>query len=227
MPVLLCDLDDTLFDHQHATRHALRTLQATDDRLQAWPLEDLKRRHHALLEHFHLKVLAGELTIDEAREARFSALVGGGDARGLAPAYRAAYVEGFREVDGALALMQALRAAAIPLIIVTNNLASEQWFKLERCGHAPWVSGMVASSDVGVQKPAPEIFEAALKTAGASRDDVVMLGDNWANDVEGARASGISCVWFNRSGAEAPDPTVRQLSAYTPLETTLATLFTR
>lgn len=227
MPVLLCDLDDTLFDHQHATRHALRTLQSADTRLQQWSLEDLKARHHVLLETFHQQVLAGAMTIDQAREARFSALVGGGDATGLAAAYRAAYVDGFREIPGALALLQALRTAGIPLIIVTNNVASEQWFKLERCGHQPWVDAMVASTDVGVQKPAPEIFDAALKTAGCAREQAVMLGDNWRNDVEGARQSGIPCVWFNRFGAQAPDPSVKQLRSYEPLDAALATLFDR
>lgn len=227
MAVLLCDLDDTLFDHQHATRAALAVLQAQDARLQQWSLDELKRRHHLLLEQYHQEVLAGRLTIDQARERRFAALVGGGEAVALARAYRDAYLTDWREVQGAADLLRALRAQGWPIVIVTNNLVSEQRLKLARIGLSPLVDHLVTSEEVGVAKPEPEIFEHALARVGAAAPDAVMLGDAWSADVEGARRLGIRPVWLNRSGAASPDPTVAEVAALHPLDDVLPVVSTR
>lgn len=218
MPVLLCDLDDTLFDHQHATRSALARLQASDARLQAWSLEDLKKRHHILLEQYHQEVLAGRLTIDAAREQRFQALVGGGDASGLAQAYREAYTTDWREVAGAAALLTAMRARGWAIAIVTNNIVSEQRIKLARLGLGPLVDQLVTSEEVGISKPHAGIFEHALARTSMTAADAVMLGDAWPADVEGARAIGIRPVWLNRHGVASPDPSVAELRALTPID---------
>lgn len=218
MPVLLCDLDDTLFDHQHATRSALARLQASDARLQAWPLEDLTARHHILLEQYHQEVLAGRLSIDAARERRFQALVGGGDATGLAQAYRDAYTTDWQEVAGASALLAAMRALGWAIVIVTNNIVSEQRIKLARIGLAPLVDDLVTSEEVGISKPHAGIFEHALARVSAGASDAVMLGDAWPADVEGARALGIRPVWFNRYGAASPDASVAELRSLTPTD---------
>lgn len=213
MPVLLSDLDDTLFDHQHATRAALAALREQDARLRVWDLETLKARHHVLLEQFHQEVLAGRLTIDQAREARFSALVGGGPAAGLAAAYRDAYIAGWREVTGAATLLAQVRALGMQVVIVTNNVASEQRAKLERIGLASAVDVLIASGDVGVQKPDARIFQAALDAVGARAAEAVMLGDAWRADVEGAVGAGIRPVWFNRFAVSAPDPSVASITS--------------
>lgn len=228
MRVLLCDLDDTLFDHQHATRSALARLRAIDDRLQAWSLEDLKVRHHQLLEQFHQEVLAGRLTIDEAREQRFQALVGdtggGRGVAGLAQAYRQAYTEDWREVPGAAALLRAVRAAGAAVVIVTNNIIAEQRMKLDRIGLSPLVDVLMTSEEAGVQKPDPRIFQAALASVDARAQDAVMLGDAWKADVEGALASGIRPVWFNRYGQERLTPTVDEVRALAPHHEVLSVL---
>jgi putative hydrolase of the HAD superfamily len=216
VPVLLCDLDDTLFDHQHATRSALARLQAADARLRVWPLEDLKARHHILLEQYHQEVLAGRLTIDQAREQRFQALVGGGDASGIAEAYRDAYTRDWREVDGAADLLRAVRAEGMTVVIVTNNIVSEQRKKLDRLGLSSLIDALVTSEEVGTQKPDPRIFSEALLRVGAAPADAVMLGDAWIADVTGALASGIRPVWLNYKGITSPDPSVTELRALTP-----------
>lgn len=224
MPVLLCDLDDTLFDHQHATRTALARLQVADPRLQQWTLDDLKRRHHILLEQFHQEVLAGRLTIDEAREQRFQALVGGGDAAGLAHAYREAYTTDWREVAGAAALLRGVRDRGWSVVIVTNNIVSEQRMKLGRLGLADLVDHLVTSEEVGISKPHAGIFHHALGRVNADPADAVMLGDAWPADVEGARGVGIRPVWLNRHGTTSPDASVAELRALTPTDETLAVI---
>lgn len=231
---VLFDLDDTLFDHAHATRRALAGLRALDSALGAWELDALFERHSRVLEDLHRRVLSGELTVDDARHERFQRLLveaaGGresGDVRdraaSLARRYRAAYEDDWRPVPGALALLEAVRRAGLRAVVVTNNGVAEQRRKLERCGIGDWIDGMVTSEEAGVSKPAPEIFDIALRLAGAEPANAVMVGDAWATDIAGALGSGIRPVWFNRwrlarpvPGAGEVEPLVAELHALEP-----------
>ena len=68
------------------------------------------------------------------------------------------------------------------------------------------VYATVAISGVlGVAKPDPRIFEAALAGAGADPSATVHVGDQPANDVAAARAVGITPVLIDRF-ARYPEP---------------------
>lgn len=66
---------------------------------------------------------------------------------------------------------------------------------LDRVGLLEMVDALVVSSDVGHLKPHPAIFEAALRALGAARESTVMVGDDVARDVIGARRVGMRAVW--------------------------------
>lgn len=57
----------------------------------------------------------------------------------------------------------------------------------------------VSSSQHGFMKPHPSIFEAALKLAGVSASDAVMVGDSLTQDIDGARRAGMRGVLVRRS----------------------------
>jgi FMN phosphatase YigB (HAD superfamily) len=71
-PYILFDLDDTLFDHTHASRMALAHLH--EAHVPEAPFDAFAREHARLLEIHHHRFLSGELTMDEARAARMGAL---------------------------------------------------------------------------------------------------------------------------------------------------------
>ena len=222
---VLADLDDTLFDHRHATREALAVLHAEVGAFQAWPREEFATRHSDVLELMHQSVLAGQLTIEVARTMRFQRLLDDAGGQGamasdLARRYRVQYEAAWQTVPGALALATAVKHAGLAFVIVTNNVTSEQQLKLERCGLQPYVDALITSEDVGVTKPDARIFHAALASAGVEPSNAVMLGDSWSTDVTGARAAGVRAVWLNRVGSAAPEPSwdgVREIQSLEPL----------
>ena len=74
----------------------------------------------------------------------------------------------------------------------------------------------ISSSQHGYMKPHPSIFEAALKLAGVSASEAVMVGDSVTQDIDGARRVGMRGVLVRRSGATsdtlaADVPTIRSL----------------
>jgi putative hydrolase of the HAD superfamily len=209
---VLFDLDDTLFDHRHCTRTALAALRAGRAGLEAWPLEELERRHSRILEELHLQVIGGALPLDRAREERFRRLFeeAGVDAdpeevAACALRYKADYISARRAVAGAHALLDLLRPE-VALGVVTNNLQREQEEKLHDCGLAGYMDVVVISEAVGVAKPDPRIFQIALDRAGSTPGEAVVVGDAWGTDILGALRAGIRAIWINWDGVPVPDP---------------------
>jgi HAD superfamily hydrolase (TIGR01509 family) len=232
--VILSDLDDTLFDHAHATRSALSRLTEVEPALGTWPLDELWERHGVILEALHQEVLAGTTTVDVARIERFCRLLeaaGVADAApraaDLAAVYRDAYSEAWQPVSGAIELLTAIRAEAMALVVVTNNGVVEQQLKIERCGMAPFVDALVTSEAVGVPKPGRAMFDEGLARVGAGPGEAVMLGDAWASDIEGARRAGIRAVWFNRWQMPSPDPAVPEVRRLDPADAVIEVLTDR
>jgi putative hydrolase of the HAD superfamily len=227
--VLLCDLDDTLFDHTAATTAALRAVQTADPCFARWRPEELHGRHSQLLERLHADVLAGRTTVDAARRERFAQLLAdaGGDEAGapeVAARYRHAYEASWQPVAGALPLVDSLRSRGVAIVIVTNNITSEQVLKIERCGLASRIDALVTSEAVGAGKPDAVIFRAALASAGSSEADAVMLGDAWPTDIAGALAVGIRPVWLNRRAQSPPAPGVAILTALEPVSVAVSVI---
>jgi HAD superfamily hydrolase (TIGR01549 family) len=230
---VLFDLDDTLFDHTHGARAALRGVYGKYECFHGRPFEELEEAHTRCLEELHLRVLAGDLEIDAARMERFQRLF---LAAGVvsseeqlaeaASAYRAVYVASRRAVEGALDLLATLQPR-VRIGIVSNNLLDEQQDKVRLCGFDRYVDALVVSEEAGASKPDPAIFAIALARLECDRTEAVMIGDSWAADVEGARRTGIRPIWFNRTGLASPEPAsgVTELAALSPIEPVLAAIF--
>jgi putative hydrolase of the HAD superfamily len=63
----------------------------------------------------------------------------------------------------------------------------------------------VISSEVGFRKPGRGFFAALVAQAGCDANDVLMVGDDAANDVAGARQAGLGAVLINRRGEAGSD----------------------
>jgi putative hydrolase of the HAD superfamily len=233
LTAVLFDLDDTLFDHWACTRAALASLRVRFPTLGRLSAGDIEAEHRSLLEALHLQVLAGRLTVDEARVERFRRLLAfaGGPAgteaaTDAATAYRAAYLEHWRPVAGARELLAALHGP-VSTGVVTNNVATEQRQKIAACGFGPLLDAVIISEDAGVTKPDPRIFRMALDALGRPAEDAVMIGDAWDTDIAGARAAGIRPIWFNRFGAESPDPGVTEIRSLGPPASVLPVILSR
>lgn len=58
------------------------------------------------------------------------------------------------------------------------------------------------AEDIGVSKPHPDMFEAAVKQAGVPAEEIVHVGDDPDHDIRGAREMGMHTVWVNTLGKE-------------------------
>jgi HAD superfamily hydrolase (TIGR01662 family) len=113
-------------------------------------------------------------------------------------AFTAAY-GGFQESDlypDAKPALDALRNAGYRIAIIANQPA-ERTEELRFLGVRAEVMGM--SAEMGVHKPAPEFFTAALQRMGdPAAADVAYVGDRLDNDVHPAARAGMRPVWIRR-----------------------------
>lgn len=64
----------------------------------------------------------------------------------------------------------------------------------------------VISSEIGWRKPSPEFFRAISRLTGVTESQILMIGDDLTNDVEGAQRAGCHAIWIRREKAgDAPD----------------------
>jgi len=72
---------------------------------------------------------------------------------------------------------------------------------LSRCGIAACFESITDSGIVGVEKPRPEIFAAALKAMQARADESLYVGDVYSVDYVGARNAGMEAILLDLAGA--------------------------
>lgn len=110
----------------------------------------------------------------------------------------------FSLLEGAEELVRYL-AKKYPLTVVTNGFVEVQYEKFDKSGLRDCFAHIVLSEEVGCQKPNPRIFEEALRMNGLQAEDVVMIGDSWSSDIQGAINAGIDQIWIRKSKDPLPE----------------------
>ena len=110
----------------------------------------------------------------------------------------------FSLLEGAEDLVRYL-VKKYPLTVVTNGFVEVQYEKFDKSGLKDCFAHIVLSEEVGCQKPNPRIFEEALRMNGISAEDVVMIGDSWNSDIQGAINAGIDQIWIRKSKDPLPE----------------------
>lgn len=86
------------------------------------------------------------------------------------------------------------------LAVATNAEASDETAirrALSRVDLDRWFDYVFCYRTIGHKKPAPEFFQAVMRSTGLGAGELVMVGDSFANDVTGANRCGIYGVWYN------------------------------
>lgn len=106
-------------------------------------------------------------------------------------------------LDESVQMLPALAATGVRLAIVSNADGTvEARLRDEaicQVGPGPYVEVdvVVDSTVVGIRKPDPRIWEAALAATRCAPENAVHVGDSLITDVAGARAAGITPIHFD------------------------------
>lgn len=207
---IFLDWDDTIGDFLNAASCALKDIYAQYDlkrfyncfedyfntyhphNLELWGRygRDEVTKEFLSLDRFLWPLLQSPFskTLDE-NELRNMALNIGADFLALTTKY-------FRLLPDAEDTIRYL-AGKYPLTIVSNGFIEVQHEKIRLSGLADCFKFIVLSEEVGAQKPNPVIYQKALELNGLSAEEVVMVGDSWTSDIQGAINTGIDYIWLH------------------------------
>jgi len=217
MPLLMCDLDDTLVERPPLFRAWAERFLAEgghDPRLLEWLVEQDRGGHRPrqeLLEELTARV-GYDVPVEQFLEDQIQQ-VGGS----------------YRLTPGVRSALDRARERGWSFAVVTNGPTRQQTLKIEAAGLHELADAVCVSEEVGAWKPDPRIFHEAARRAGTTLEGAWMIGDNLDADIAGAHGVGVRSVWVKRdddwltyeSGTEAdlvagdfPDA-VRQVLAAT------------
>jgi len=120
--------------------------------------------------------------------------------------------------EDTLPALRRLRDASVPAYIVSNHIWALPEITSTLLGDL--IAGVVTSARVGVRKPHPAIFEAALALSGTAPDETLMVGDSLSAAVRGGDRAGMRAVLLDRAGTATPPEDVRTIGTLldVPLE---------
>ncbi len=200
--LLLSDADNTLFDFYAAEESALR------DALSYCGLPfsmDTARLYSHINESLWKAYEQKEITQDALRIQRFKLLLDyfpdhchTPEEVGLVFTDRLgqyAYL-----MPGALDFVQIV-SQHMPIVLVTNGIASVQKSRLQRSVIAPYITDAVISGEIGASKPDPKmLFIAMEKMTITDKSKVILLGDSLSADIKAANRAGIASIHLCGTG---------------------------
>ncbi|MEU7578128.1 HAD family phosphatase [Streptomyces sp. NPDC041068] len=103
----------------------------------------------------------------------------------------------FRADEAVVGLLRQVRAAGLPVLLVTNATPwlADDLALLGLTGPDGLVDGVISSADLGVVKPDRSIYETAARRAGVAPDRCLFVDDREEN-VDAARALGMTGLLY-------------------------------
>ena len=123
------------------------------------------------------------------------------------PIYRAHAVDKTALYPGVYEGLRCLRERGYVLAVATNKPAESCDLILTHLGIFDWFIAVLAAGRCPVLKPAPDMINSIMETAGVTPDNTWVVGDNYT-DLEAARRAGAKSIFvtygYGATGDEHP-----------------------
>lgn len=116
----------------------------------------------------------------------------------------------FKPYDDVRPCLARLSAQGIPMIVISNwDMSLHRALKAFDL-YAPFVH-VVASLEEGVEKPNARLFHLSCARLSVAPEDVLHIGDNPVDDLQGARDAGLRAALLDRSANHSSEPVLATL----------------
>jgi putative hydrolase of the HAD superfamily len=88
-------------------------------------------------------------------------------------------------------------ASKYKLYVISNGFYDVQLTKIINSGISKYISKLFTSDRIGYAKPDKRIYEYAIRSVHAHKEESLMIGDDFNKDIEGAKNADIDQVFFN------------------------------
>ena len=205
---VLFDMDETLFSSSASIKTILKELllennyDASNSDLDKYP---------KINSIYWKKYQNGEIDFHSLKTGRFSDFLYELNVDADIEEFTLGYTEKYKEADSliedALFLCSGLHKNGYKLYLASNGEDFVQRKRINKAGMASFFSGYFNSDIIGFCKPSIEYFN-FIKENIDEKDPkkILMVGDSYSTDVEGAIRADMSGCWFCRKESEySPD----------------------
>jgi HAD superfamily hydrolase (TIGR01509 family) len=180
-PGVLLDVDGTLVDSNYL--HTVAWSRALQARGEWAPMSAIHR----------LVGMGGDQLVKQLLDREDDELPG------LWREHYEALMDEVRAFPGATDLLRALRRAGLRVVLASSSPADHVKRMVELLDAGAIIHGTTSADDADDSKPAPDIFDAALRVGGIDRRRALVIGDSiW--DIQAARAAGMATVGVETGG---------------------------
>lgn len=199
---VLIDIDDTLYSYDPCHQFALESVFAHET--LGLEKEDFFYRYRQARDSVTMR-----LNGQGACRSRLFAFLYMIETLKLSSAYVKAYqldqiywdkfIEYMEMDDNAFGFLMRCNQNQIPICAVSDMTAHIQIRKLQKLKLTSLINFLVTSEEVGIEKPDALMFRAGLEKLKAEPSQVIMIGDSFKKDVEGACKLGIKAYHIDLS----------------------------
>lgn len=210
LKAILFDIDDTLFSTTEFARRArLNAVRAMIRIGLRAPEVEVSRELDEVIREFgsnygsHFDKLLMRLPQSAQGGVNPALIVAAGFV-----AYHDTKFQELKPFDDVVPLLRAMRDAGLRAGIVTHGWTEKQSEKLIRLGLASYLDlqAVFISDQVGISKPNPKLYSAALRAMWLDAGEVMYVGDNLSHDIAPPKSLGMKTVWSRRSAREGQEP---------------------
>jgi putative hydrolase of the HAD superfamily len=200
--VIFFDIDATLLDHDQAEKMgAIDFYKDFENELELSKYEFVDLWFNLSKKYFE-KFLTKELSFQEQKRMRIKDLFGhhlnNEQADSKFENYLHLYKRSWSAYDDVIPCLKRLNQQGLPLGIISNGDYNQQLEKLKSIRIDNYFDCIITSSEIGVSKPNPTIFQRACVQANVQVHKSYYIGDRLETDAIGSKNAGMVGIWLNR-----------------------------
>ena len=115
---------------------------------------------------------------------------------------------------GALDVLNYTKSVGYRMHIVSNGFSDIQAKKIASSQISQFFENVITFESANSKKPDPGIFAYAVEVTNSTKEECIMIGDNWVADIMGAKQFGLDTIYYNPAGLifeEKPTFDIRHL----------------
>lgn len=111
--------------------------------------------------------------------------------------YWTTFLEHIETFEGVREFISWNKSIGIKIGILSDYETEYQIQKVDKLDLLSYIDVIVTSEEVGIEKPSRHMFQTVLNKLKMTPDEIIMIGDNYEKDIQGANNMNIRSYWFN------------------------------
>ncbi|KLA25199.1 HAD family hydrolase [Bacillus cereus] len=206
--MIFFDIDGTLLDYDTAESKGIIDFFQTYNTIFLGNELEATKFWHELSEKYFNKFLSKELSFQEQQVMRMYHLfktygvnLSARESQHRFNQYIELYKNNWTLFEDVLYTLQTLQQRGYSLGILSNGDYEQQIEKLTALNILQYFQYIFTSSEIGISKPNPKIFQRTVLQLNLEMKDCYYIGDRLETDAISSTAAGMHGIWLNRNNS--------------------------